>query len=248
MASAKASGAPGYEWVGDAEEAYSLAAEYASDVLNGQSTYSLDPDLGNIYDVEHQADGPEHIFITSMNREASGMEGTYSQLPQMFCIQISDYVYVSKSLNPGPGTPEVMKVLNDPSTYQVMRVDNEFMDTYDDNDLRKQLMVTTIYNEDGSVLATYDPSNISSSDNIWVNAVRARAGLDPLPEGLSIEDFREAVIQERVKELAFEGHGLYDLRRLNRADEEHITNKTFHPTYAYFFPVPQRESDLNPQE
>lgn len=54
-----------------------------------------------------------------------------------------------------------MKFLDYESGYQVMRVDNDFRNTYDDDDLRKQLMVTTIYNEDGSVLATYDPSNLT---------------------------------------------------------------------------------------
>ncbi len=297
LASSKASGAPGYEWVSDAEKMYENAASYADAVLNGQSTYMLDPDLGNIYDVEHQADGTEHIFITSMNREASGMEGTYSQLPQLFCIQTSDYVYISKSLKPTPGG-EVMKVLNDPTTYQVMRVDNEFRDTYEEDDLRKQLMVTVIYNSEGQEIARYDPSNLTSSDNLvnkffypfcrkytdpysnsnrtsanvylirmgevalnyaeaagpteegykWVNEVRKRAGLQELPKGLGVEEFRETVIQERIKELAFEGHGLYDLRRLKRVDEEHITNKNFQPKYAYFYPAPQRESDLNPQQ
>lgn len=295
LASSKASGSPGYEWVTDADEMYAQAAKYASAVLNDQTTYRLDPDLGNVYDVDHQADGVEHIFITSMNREASGMEGTYSQLPQMFAIQTGNIVYISKSLM---GGGDVMKFMNYESGFQVMRVDNDFRDTYDDGDLRKQLMVTTIYNEDGSVLATYDPSNLTSSDNVknkffypfcrkytdpnsnsnrtsanlylirfaevaltyaeavgpteegykWVNEVRNRAGLGDLPAGLSLAEFREAVIQERIKELAFEGHGIYELRRLKRVDEQHITNKTFKSTYAYFYPVPQRELDLNPQD
>lgn len=296
LASSKASGAPGYDWVEDAEAMYAKAAEYAGYVLNNQTTYRLDPSLGNVYDVAHQADGVEHIFMTSMNREASGMEGTYSQLPQMFGIQTGGMVYISASLtNSGRN---VVKFLNDESTYQVMRVDNDFRDLYGDEDLRQQLMVTTIYNADGSVLATYDPSNLTSSDNLknkffypfcrkytdseskanrtsanlylirfaevaltyaeaagptdegykWVNAVRNRAGLDPLPEGLSLADFREAVIRERMLELSFEGHGLYELRRLKRVDAEHINNKRFNPTYAYFYPVPQRELDLNPQQ
>lgn len=295
LASSKASGSPGYDWVADADAMYALAAEYAGEVLHKQTVYKLDPSLGNVYDTEHQADGVEHIFMTSMNREASGMEGTYSQLPQMFSIQLGNIVYISESLT---GGHNVMKFLNYESGYQVMRVDNDFRETYDDADLRKQLMVTTIYNEDGSVLARYDPSNLTSSDNVknkfffpfcrkytdpnsksnrcsanlylirfaevaltyaeaagpteegyrWVNAVRNRAGLGYLPEGLSLEAFREAVIQERIKELAFEGHGIYELRRLNRVDERHITNKSFKPTYAYFYPAPQREMDLNPQQ
>lgn len=111
---------------------YSLAARYAGDVLNNQTVYRLDPDLGNVYDVEHQADGVEHIFMTSMNREASGMEGTYSQLPQMFSIQTGSIVYISSSL--GKNSREVMKFLDYESGYQVMRVDNDFRNTYDDDD------------------------------------------------------------------------------------------------------------------
>lgn len=296
LASSKDSGAPGYDWVEDADEMYAKAVEYAGDVLNGQTTYRLDPSLGNVYDIAHQADGVEHIFMTSMNREASGMEGTYSQLPQMFGIQTGGIIYISASLtNSGRN---VVKFVNYESSFQVMRVDCDFRDLYDEQDLRKQLMVTTIYNADGSVLATFDPSNLTSSDNLtskfffpfcrkytdaesksnrtsanlylirfaevaltyaeaagpttegykWVNEVRRRAGLDPLPEGLPLPDFREAVIRERMFELAFEGHGLYDLRRLNRVDAQHITNKRFNPTYAYFYPAPQRELDLNPQK
>lgn len=295
LASSKASGAPGYDWVADADAMYAKAAQYAWDVLDKQTAYKLDPDLGNVYDTEHQADGVEHIFMTSMNRDASGMEGTYSQLPQMFAPQLGSFIYISSSLS--GGGRDVVKFLNYESTFQAMRVDNDFRDLYDERDLRKQLMVTTIYNADGSVLATYDPSNLTSSDNIknkffypfcrkytdanskahrtsanlylirfaevalnyaeaagpteegykWVNEVRRRAGLDELPSGLSVADFREAVIRERMFELAFEGHGIYDLRRLNRVDARHITNKKFNPTYAYFYPAPQREIDLNPQ-
>lgn len=78
----------------------------------------------------------------------------------------------------------------------------------------------------------------------WVNQVRSRAGLDELDTGLSLDDFRKAVWNERKYELAFEGHRLYDLRRTNRVVEE-ITNKTVDANYTNFFPIPQRETDLN---
>lgn len=70
--------------------------------------------------------------MTSMSREASGMEGTYSQLPQMFSIQTGNIVYISSSL--GGNSREVMKFLDYESGYQVMRVDNDFRDTYDEDD------------------------------------------------------------------------------------------------------------------
>ena len=298
LASSKDYGSPGYEWVEDADEMYAMSAFYASEVLDKQSEYALDSNLARVYDVNHQADGKEHIFISSMNREASGMEGTFSQLPQMFGIQTSQIFYIRKELD--GSSDEVVKYLNYETCYEVMRVDNEFRNTYADDDLRKRLMVTTIYNEDGTVKCTYSPSNISSSDILeskffypicrkytdpesngtrtsanlyfirfaevalnyaeaagptadgykWLNAVRTRAGLAPLEvdTSLPVQAFRELVIQDRIKELAFEGHGLYDLRRLNRVNETYITNKTFKPTYAYFYPKPQRELDLNPQQ
>lgn len=298
LASSKSSGAPGYEWVDDADGMYAKCAEQADAVLNGQTTYALDPDLANVYDVQHQADGVEHIFISAMNREASGYEGTFSQLPQMFGIQTNSILYLSRSLR-GDASEGVTRYLDDNTTFQAMRVNYAFRDTYDDRDLRKQLMVTTIYNADGSVRATFRPDNVNSSNSLlrtfffpfcrkytdpeskakrcsaniyfirfaevalnyaeavgpteegyrWINAVRERSGLDPLPEGLSVEAFRDAVLADRTFELAFEGHGIYDLRRMNRVNRKWIdpANKTIDEQYAYFYPVPQRELDLNQQ-
>lgn len=47
----------------------------------------------------------------------------------------------------------------------------------------------------------------------WVNAVRARVGLSPLPEGLSKEEFRKAVQRERDCEFGFEEVRWFDMVR-----------------------------------
>lgn len=290
MASSKMTGAPKYDWVNDYEETYKLAAKWSNEVLVNQSVYRLDPNLSNVYDIGHQFDGPEHIFITSMNRDANGMEGTYSQLPQMFGISIPT-IYVPSTLTGGGVRKFVDAGAN---CWAVFRVDSIFYKSYSDQDLRKSLMVSTIYNADGSVLAHYSSNNIKSSDPVknafyfpfcrkytdyksntfrtssnvylirfaevaltyaeaagpttdgykWVNAVRHRAGLGDLTPELSVSDFRKAVWDEVELELAFEGHGLYELRRTNRVMQK-ITNKTVKEAYAYFFPIPQREIDLN---
>lgn len=293
LASSKQSGAPGYDWVTNADALFTNAAEIAGQVLRGQNTYGLEPDLLRIYDVDHQADSREHIFITSMTREGSGFEGNYSQLPQIFTIGIPN-VYISGSL---AGGGDVMPIIQPGQQgWQYYRVDNEFYHRFDDEDLRKRLMVTTIYNADGSVLANWSEENLTSSNptlfaffypftrkytdpqsnshrtsaNLylirfaevaltyaeaagpteegyyWVNEVRKRAGLGELPAGLSAEQFRAAVWDELTFELAFEGHGLFELRRTNRVLEE-VTNKPINEAYAYFFPLPQREIDLNPK-
>lgn len=81
-----------------------------------------------------------------------------------------------------------------------------------------------------------------------VNYIRNRAGLAPLAAGLSTAAFRDAVRQERVYELAFEGHLCYDLRRLNKlhtditaAREQGLTAEDM-----VFYPIPSLETDLNP--
>lgn len=294
LASSKMTSAPGYEWVNDYEAMYSKAAEYAFEVVENQSIYGLDPDLANVYNVESQSTGIEHIFITSMSRDGRGDEGNFSQLPQIYTIGLAG-VYISSSLTGGGGV--IPTVAPNISNWQVFRVDDEFYDTYDDTDRRKQLMVTTIYNEDGSVRATWSKDNIESSDPVlfqfyypfcrkytdpysnahrtsanvylirfaevalayaeavgptekgyeWINKVRARAGLGELTPGLSVRDFREAVWDELTFELAFEGHGLLELRRTNQVMEK-ITNKPVKEEYAYLYPIPQREIDLNPRD
>lgn len=52
-----------------------------------------------------------------------------------------------------------------------------------------------------------------------VNAIRERAGMPPLPEGLSQSEMREKIRHERRIELAFEEHRFYDVRRWLIADE-----------------------------
>lgn len=80
-----------------------------------------------------------------------------------------------------------------------------------------------------------------------INKIRARAGIGDLPPGLGTQAFRDAVVEERALELAFEGNRLFDLRRTNSMDKVLVQKygKTI-SSGAYFFPIPQREVDTNP--
>lgn len=78
-----------------------------------------------------------------------------------------------------------------------------------------------------------------------VNTIRNRAGLGDLTPGLSLADFRESVINERAWELMYEGNRLYDLRRLNRVVDLVDEANGLTPEQAAFYPIPQRELDLN---
>lgn len=92
----------------------------------------------------------------------------------------------------------------------------------------------------------------------YLNAVRERAGLDPV-SGLSQDAFREAVAREQRVELAFENHRWFQLLRTGKAIEvmtQHgIEEKarlsrlssasyTIEP-YKLLFPIPEREVRLN---
>lgn len=89
-----------------------------------------------------------------------------------------------------------------------------------------------------------------------INAIRGRArkrnGVNPSAtpadlSGLNKDSFRDAVLNERVLELGFEGHRWFDLVRTKRLVQ---TIKAVHPTYPVaekhlLFPIPANEIKLN---
>ncbi|WP_185957357.1 RagB/SusD family nutrient uptake outer membrane protein [Gracilimonas mengyeensis] len=71
-----------------------------------------------------------------------------------------------------------------------------------------------------------------------VNIVRERVGLDPLlPVDFTLED----ILMERKLELAFEGRLLHDLKR-----RQSDVGTVAYDSQAIIFPVPQRETNINP--
>ncbi len=64
-----------------------------------------------------------------------------------------------------------------------------------------------------------DPEGFGMTALEAVNAIRTRAEMPNFPNGLSKEDFRKKLINERRVELAFENHRFWDVRRWKIADE-----------------------------
>lgn len=82
-----------------------------------------------------------------------------------------------------------------------------------------------------------------------VNAVRQRAGLDDLPDGLNKENFALALERERRVELAFEGHRWFDLLRTGRAltvMNNHFSGVLSVQAYQLLYPVPESQININP--
>jgi starch-binding outer membrane protein, SusD/RagB family len=227
----------------DVQTMYDSAAYFAHKVLYDQTEYSLDPDLLNIYDINHP-DGPEHIFIMSMDRTGDS-EGEYSKIGMMFHPWVA-------------GTPYYIKNPDGTLTYatygwEVYKTTDAFYNSYSDKDLRKtELLVTQVYDKNGNVIGKkgtdfsyafprkyVDPYFVGQKSSAkpylmrmsdvalmyseavgpttegyyWLNQIRERAGLSDATSGLEISAFRDTVVQERAWELAFEGQRLYDLRR-----------------------------------
>jgi hypothetical protein len=87
----------------------------------------------------------------------------------------------------------------------------------------------------------------------YINAIRARAGLTELTNGLAKDAFIDAVIQERSWEFFAEGDRWYDLTRtgkyltvIPKAVNSVYPTRPIQPKHKYF-PIPQDEINANPQ-
>ncbi len=117
----------------------------------------------------------------------------------------------------------------------------------------------------GSADAKQDNFTLSAREA--VNIIRGRTGVEmpPLAEGLTNEDFWEQYTNERMVELAFEGHRFWDIRRWKEGEKfksiirmkitlnedntytytREIQNRSWEEK-MYFFPIPQSEIMKNP--
>ena len=286
-AAAQEYGVPQYRDMSfNVDDYYAKAAEYAAGVVDNpaQTTYAFDPDLMHIYDVQYP-DGPEHIFIMSMDRTGES-EGQYSKISKMYIPYIAGGTVYLKTVYLKQGDAETFIPTHD--GWSEYRTNINFYNQYEAGDLRKDwLICKEVYDADGNVTASYpgslsypfcrkfiDPEFVGDktstkpylmrysdialvyaeaagpTDKAYelVNYIRHRAGLGDLTPGLSKAQFRQAVIMERVFELAFEGNISYDMRRtgtlhtVKALAEQGITNEED----ILFYPIPSIETDLNP--
>lgn len=103
--------------------------------------------------------------------------------------------------------------------------------------------------------ATNEVSGPTTAVYDAVNAVRERATMPDLPAGLSKDQMRARIWNERRVEFAFEGMRYRDVRRWKLA-ETYIPTlvepgsgviRAFDPAKHYVWPFPQSEIDVNPE-
>lgn len=281
LASSKASGSPGYDFVSSADDMYTQALTYSSKVVNDQTTFNFTDVLVDIWNIEkYKKDAvTEHIFDAAVDRNGD-REGSFSKLQNMFMPADRPMEILYNPSDPGSA------LINIGQGWSHFRTEVNVYDSYASNDKRKTDLIVskywnagTEYNLDinsssrpftrkfidplrigdasscnspivrySDILLIYAEANGPNTEGYdAINKIRARAGIGALPPALGVDAFRAAVIEERARELAFEGDRLFDLRRTNTMEAILVIKygKTI-TSGAYFFPIPQREIDTNP--
>jgi hypothetical protein len=271
MASGKSSGSPKYDFVADADANYAEALKYAGKVLNEQTAYGFSSNLKDIFDV-NKKNGVEHIFSAWTDRTGQN-EGNYSKLPLMFIPYIDGATfsikdgtalrsgwnhlltepaiynsYASEDKRKTDLIASTVTVNNKTTTLGITDYSRPFTLKYvDPARVGDQTSINTPIIRYSDILLVYAEAQGATAEGYnAINKIRARAGLSNLPTGLSVGAFREAVIQERAWELAFEGNRLFDLRRTKQMEKvlEGKYGKKIQ-NGAYFFDIPLKETDLN---
>jgi starch-binding outer membrane protein, SusD/RagB family len=278
LASSGASSSPGYDFVTNPDEMYNQAKVYSGKVINEQNVFTFTQnnlrDIWNIAVYKNKKSDTEHIFDVAV--DASGAaEGNFSKLPLMFIPAIGFDMILDDGIKLAQGWNHfqteagiygfydesdkrkteliVSKVKNDKGEETELKIGDwsrpfsrKFIDP---NRVGDKTSVNSPVIRYSDILLVYaEASGNTPEGYAAVNKIRARAGLGNLPDGLSTEDFRKAVLDERSKELAFEGHRLFDLRRTNSLQilNTRYDKKLEISTEDYFFPIPQKEIDTNP--
>ena len=229
---------------------YAEAAEFANQVLTS-GNYSLATNLSF-----YNQNTAEDVFViangaTDNSRTGSGGWASYhrpaaqggrgdcafgSELEQLFLAEPGDKRYTELS--------DMVTAAD----AMMRRMTRKFPDGANNTDDAPLMRTSEIVLNRAEALAELNGVNQESID--LVNPIRARAGLAAWSIGdfSSKEALVEAILNERRKELCFEGHRRMDLLRKGRA----LRTTGVTAAAAAFggprtiLPIPQRELDLNP--
>jgi hypothetical protein len=230
---------------------YQLAADFANQVISVPASYSLAAN----YSFYGASPTSEHVFAiinsaTDNGRTGSGGWASYHRpaanggrgdcamsdnLEASFKTEETDkrYVDLSTSVTAANG--------------QRKRMTTKYMDAANNTDLCPLLRTSELYLTRAEALAELNGINDESLK--LVNGTRQRAGLPAWTSTTftTKEEFVNAILEERRKELSFEGHRKMDLQRRGlplRASGAQAALSVFGGQKTVL-PLPQRELDLN---
>jgi starch-binding outer membrane protein, SusD/RagB family len=229
---------------------YAQAAAFAKQVLDNTATYSIATNYGF-----YATPGAEHVFVilnsaTDNGRTGSGGWASYhrpanqggrgdaaftTELENAYKEEEGDKRYTELS-------DQVTAADN-----QNRRMTRKFVDAVTNADPAPLMRTSEMALNRAEALAEIDGVNQESIT--LVNPIRVRAGLAPwtIDQFDSKEALVAAILNERRKELAFEGHRRMDLLRRGQA----LRSSGPQAPIAGFgadrtiLPIPQREIDLN---
>jgi starch-binding outer membrane protein, SusD/RagB family len=249
-------------------EEWSKAAQKAKEVIDSK-WYGLFEDFAHVFDVATK-NGKEHIFSaqfkgyfnfygnmlggTAAPNEVPGINGDYadalnkaSKLYENFADEDKrkPVTFVTQLASPVNGNvytfePHLHKYY-DPTTPAAPGESSK------NTPILRYADVLLIYAEAVAMATGPDADAYAAIDE-----VRERAGLPLLSgtaPGLTKEDFREVVFEERRKEFVYEYQRWFDLARRGATyyvARLHAAGKTNAAPRHIHFPTPQREIDINP--
>ena len=260
----------------DVQVMYDSAAYYSRKVVfDYNDNYSFDTNLLDIYDVEKPT-GPEHIFIMATDRsgsqEGNYSKLPLMFLPSNNSVPFyikygngslvkangngwgvflcnDDFVENQFSATDLRRTELIHRSIYDASGAAIVpnQIKGYFTSKYVDPDFIGEHTSARPYLIRYSDIALVFAEAVGPQEGLAiVNKIRTRANATLLPTGMNMKDFRQSVIKERSLELAFEGNRLFDLRRTATVTKVDVNASGLSEMDAAFYPIPQREIDLNP--
>lgn len=230
---------------------YQLAADFANQVVSANTSYSL----ATNYSFYGAAPTAEHVFViinsaTDNGRTGSGGWASYhrpaSNGGRGDCAMAPSLETSFKTEETDKRYTELSTIVTAADT-QRKRMTLKFPDAANNTDLSPLLRTSEVYLTRAEALAELNGINAVSLG--LVNGIRSRAGLPAWTATTftTKQAFVNAILEERRKELCFEGHRRMDLLRRG------LPLRTTGPTAALaaygspktVLPLPQREIDLN---
>ena len=257
---------------------YDSAAIYAHKVLYDQTEYSIDHSLLNIYDIKYpegpehifimsmngsgNSEGEYskigmmfHPWVAGVPYYLKNLDGTLTYCSYGWEVfQTTNAFYNSYDSNDKRKTQLLVTQVYDKNGTSIAKKGTDFSYAFtrkyvDPGFVGQKSSAKPYLMRFSDVALMYaEAVGPTSEGYYWLNQIRVRAGLSDAAPNLNISDFRDAVIQERAWEFAFEGQRLYDLRRkamVTKKDPRAISAGITEEKAA-FYPIPQLEIDLNP--